>query len=112
MLHLIGYQFEVILLIETHVIRDKQIFHLDGYDSFYNEGLYNKCDGIMAFVKETVPVKFSCKFIGNVKCVELVIGEQSDLFLITCIYRSPAIQENLSVENLTKYLGTNTLKNI
>lgn len=100
-------KFEIIVLTETHIISDLQIYNLPGYDCVYSEGTFNRCDGIVVFVKESIKMESIFKLIGDVKCIELQIGENQQKFLLTCIYRSPSINGNLFVENFSDYLDLN-----
>lgn len=78
-------QIEIIVLIETHLLNDHQIFGLDCYVSSYNEGFYIRCDIIM------VNGNYTCKYIPEGKGVELVIGEQPEKILIRGKHKSPQL---------------------
>lgn len=103
----VSYEIDIIVLTETHKIYDLQIFHLPQYQIIYNEGNYNKCDGVVVLIKESIIFKHSFKNMGVVKCVELVIGEQSNTFLLTCLYKSPSIDDKVFVEEISDYLFLN-----
>lgn len=103
----IKIEIDIIVLTETHRIFNPHLFNLQDYTCIYNEGSYNKCDGIIVLIKNTIRMKQSFKFIGEVKCIELEVGENPNKFVLTCIYRSPAINEEKYVDNLTDYLLLN-----
>lgn len=100
-------KIDIIVLTETHLIKDLQIFNIPGYSVIYNNGSFNKCDGVVVFVRESICMEFSFKFVGDVKCIELLIGENQEKFFLTCIYRSPSINDNIFLENFSEYLEFN-----
>lgn len=103
-LNQITNKFDIIVLSETHKIYDLQLFCIPEYKCIYNLGSFNKCDGLLILVKEEIPHSFVFKYIGQVKCVEINVTAKGQQFLLTCIYRSPAINENIFVDDFTDYL--------
>nr|CAH7725589.1 unnamed protein product [Callosobruchus chinensis] len=88
---------------QTHIINDLEIFHISGYKTIYNNGTYNKCDGTVVFINESITFSHCFRNIGDVKSIELEVGEKKD-FLVTCMYRSPSINDKEFVGNLADYL--------
>lgn len=95
---------DIIILTETHKINDSQLFQLTGYSMVYNQGIFNKCDGVVVYVKEYLQMEYTLKNIGDIKCIELNIGKGSNRFLLTCLYKSPAIDGNIFVDTFSEYL--------
>lgn len=100
----ISTSINVIVLTETHKIYDLQMFNMFGYKIIYNEGTYNKCDGVVVLMKENLKYSHKFKNIGEVRCIELEIGETKNKVCVTCIYRSPAIDERVFLESFADYL--------
>lgn len=44
--------FDVMVLIETYITFDKDLYSLDGNDMLYNNGNFNKADGIVLLYKK------------------------------------------------------------
>lgn len=105
-LHQISGEFEIIVLTETNIVYDLQIFNMKGYITIYNDGNFNKCDGIIIFVKDTLNISHNIVYLGPIKCIEVEITHNNSKIVLTCIYKSPRIIPQTFNQELFQYLQT------
>lgn len=109
LLEQLGSDFDVIILTETHQINDEQLYSLEGYNLIYNNGYLNRCDGMIAYVKDYLQYKYNFVLIGPVKTIEIEITNLlSNRVVITGVYKSPTINRNEFNQHLTNYLQNKT----
>lgn len=106
MLSTLTTDFDIIVLTETHILLDVNIFKINGYGIVYNEGDYNRNDGVVVFVREIY--NFSCRnvYLGPCKALELKFKTDNKTVLITAIYRSPSSRVDNFIAALGDYLHT------
>lgn len=97
-------EFHVIVLTETFKVSDPQIFGMVGYSTIYNEGVYNRNDGVIVFVREDLQFDYSIIAFGDIKAVEVNMKTEENSIKLTCIYRSPHSCPSVFNINLYKYL--------
>jgi len=79
--------FDVIVLTETFVIHDKDIFSIPNYDFYYNDSRINRNDGTVVLVKSDLEYNIKYCDIGPIKCIEVKLTlDQSNFFMQ--IYRN------------------------
>ncbi len=102
----IAVDFEFFILTETHQIDNVQLFHKIGYDTIYNEGRLNKCDGVVVLLKSTLNYTYNITNIGLIKIIEIKISESDpkNSLTISCIYRSPSINKDVFNHDFYQYL--------
>lgn len=105
-LELTSQSYDIIVLTETFQIFDSQFFNIQGYDSLYNNGNYNKNDGILIYVKNGITFTQKIVQLGDVRALELDVStqESTEITKITAIYRSPHSCVTTFNKNLNNYL--------
>lgn len=105
LLDLVGFDFDIIVLSETHHIHNENFFQIRGYNMMYSGGTVNKCDGVVVFIKDTITQHYKFEFIGQVKSIEIEITNVfKDTLLITSIYRSPSLKKDQFNIDFAQYL--------
>lgn len=102
----IVHDFEVIILTETFVLEDPQIYQITGYKSAYNNGNLNTHDGVLVFVKESIESLFEVVTLGEINVLEVEFLYASTKVKLTCIYRSPSTSAAVFNGNLNAYLSS------
>lgn len=107
MLEGFDYCFDCIVLSETWRILNLNQYKLVGYDSIYSEGVLNKCDGIVIYIKSSLTYEYQNIILNNSKTIELTISKHNKKFKILSIYRSPSTCPMAFNIELYNYLKTN-----
>lgn len=104
-LEYLSLEFEIIVLTETFQIENLNLFHLNGFDTVYNKGNYNKNDGVVVYVKKYLNFDYEVIEIGETKAVEISLKNNSrNSRKVTAIYRSPQQCTKLFNQSLYNYL--------
>lgn len=78
---------------------------MEGYDILYNGGEYNKSDGVIVYIRDSVNYfNFKTISIGDSKAIQLKLNVSRETILITAIYRSPATDPSNFTDELRRYL--------
>lgn len=99
-------KFDVIVLTETYKVASLEMFHIDGYTIIYNEGDYNKNDGVVVYLRQYMKFNAKTVQIADTKVLDIDICEKEKL-KITAIYRSPHSCPNVFNVGLLEYLKKN-----
>lgn len=99
-------KFEIIILTETFHIDDPEVFTIPGYTGIYNEGGFNRNDGIMVYVKRGITFSHEVVTLGHMRVVDLDLFQTSSgqKTKITAVYKSPRIDISDFNRNLIVYL--------
>lgn len=103
--------FDVIVLTETHILNEISIFNIDGYDLIYNNGTYNKNDGVILYVKHGFKHSHSIIKLSEINAIELKIKYNKEPITITALYKSPNLCPKTFNKNLNTYLNNNKKEN-
>lgn len=98
------HKFDILILTETFQIDELELFHLSGYNCIYNEGKYNRNDGIVVYVREDIKHSSRIVMIGEIAAIETDVGEKDQKVKITSIYKSPQIKIEIFNEEISNYL--------
>lgn len=104
-------EFDCIILSETWLIDDLNIFNMQGYSLIYNEGNINQNDGLVIYVKNTLSYRYNVSNIGTVKALELYLRYQNENILITGVYRPPSTCQIQFLNDLRTYFENCTKNN-
>lgn len=108
-LEYLSLDYGIIVLTETFQIENCNLFQLKGFKCIYNEGSYNKNDGVVVYIKENLSFDYKIVEIGETKAIEMSIGGgRSKNMRVTAIYRSPHQCARLFNQSLYNYLETNS----
>lgn len=80
--------FHVIVLTETFIITDLELFKPKGYARLYNNGAYNRNDGVV-YVRDDLLYVHRVVSIGEVDVLEVEIELKGKIVKVTGVYRSP-----------------------
>lgn len=102
----VAVKFDVVVLTETFETASLEMFHIDGYNVCYNEGDYNRNDGVVVYLR--VGIEYNAKTVQMVdtKMLEIDINAKEKL-KITAVYRSPDICPTVFNMCLLEYLKYN-----
>lgn len=99
----INVDFDIIVLTETWQT-DNDCFNIDGYTQFKQPNKFNKCDGIVVYIKSEYNAVSLNSNISDANILDLQIYiNRSEVLNITSIYRSPSFNMNdfiVSLDNL------------
>lgn len=110
MLDNITVNFDIIILTETHQLHDPFMFKIQGYETVYNYGTFNRNDGVLAFVKENINYRSDTMHIDEINALKILITlENKKKIDITSIYRSPSKCPKLFNSMLMEFLN-NSIK--
>lgn len=107
----INFNFDVIILTETHRLYSLEHFNLNGYDIIYNEGNFNSHDGVIMYVNKNLNYSVRYLDLGVSKAVELKITNLSGSTAVTAAYRSPSSCPKQFNLHLLEYLSSVKFKN-
>nr|CAI5839588.1 unnamed protein product [Callosobruchus analis] len=84
----------------TYVYRYK----IDGFQIYYNEAKYNKCDGVVVYKREDILANVLIKMIGVVTALECSFTFNNVSFIITGVYIPNPTNVPDFINNLDVYL--------
>lgn len=90
-------QFDCIVLSETWNILDTSMFQISGYDILYNGGNYNKSDGVVVYVRDSLNYTYCVKNVANTSVMQINIEKGNKIIKVIALYKSPSI--NISAFN-------------
>ncbi|XP_044767187.1 uncharacterized protein LOC123323051 [Coccinella septempunctata] len=68
------------------------MFRMKGYNTIYNEGIFNRNDGVMIYIEENITYDCRKILIDEMCWLEVTVQEKSGKsLLLTALYRSPKI---------------------
>lgn len=100
----ISISFDIIILTETFVVDDINLFILNGYRYVYNEGRYNRNDGTIVYVRENINFEHENIQLGEITAIDLNIQNNNERIRLTAIYKSPKYVITDFNEKLALYL--------
>lgn len=87
-------QFDCIVFSETHQIENLALYYMEGYSLIYNEAKFNKNDGIVIFLKDSLPYNSSIIKLHEISIIKLEIFFNNRTISIMAVYRSPSLDPN------------------
>lgn len=103
---------DCVVLTETWIVDDPELFNITGYNLFYNEGRLNQNDGTFVYVRSEY--NCTCKIIPikGIKTIRLTVELEADNTLqITALYRPPSTDVYEFNKGLQEYMQENNDKN-
>lgn len=61
-----NFQFDCIVFTETYGIPDTSLFLVDGYDLLYNEGDFNRNDGVVVYIRSSLSYNHKIVAVGSI----------------------------------------------
>ncbi|KAL3278936.1 hypothetical protein HHI36_016454 [Cryptolaemus montrouzieri] len=106
-----------IVLSETWVVDNVEVFNLSGYRLIYNEGSFNKTDRLIVYVKKNLQFTQRVVDISEVKALEININFNNTKIRILAAYRNQSVRERQKLNQQKqrrsgKKLNTNPLKKL
>lgn len=86
----LNFKPDCIILSETWKISDVNKYCLDGYCVIYNNGTFNKNDGVIAFVDGDLRFDFEVIRMGEIEVVVVDITKNNIQIQVIALYRSPS----------------------
>lgn len=110
-LELAKNKFDIIVLTETWNVPENNIFNLQGYNKYYNNSIFNKNDGVIAYVSDKL--NHSVKIIthNNFKFLKIIVSEFNNTIGVSAIYRPPSTNPQQFVNSLEDYLNNESTCN-
>lgn len=104
---------DIVILSECWQTND-DLYNIEGYNRYYNHADYNQNDGVVVFVRDSfdfIVREFKHTSSGvTFSKVELIVNNLN--YGITCVYRPPATNVQLFLEDLEQYLSGNLDKQV
>lgn len=97
--------FDCIVLTETHKIFDLSLLNIETHNIIYNEGIYNKNDGVVIYIKKCYQYESVIVPLGSMSILNVKIEKNNKVINIIGIYKSPTIKCNDFNEQLGNYLS-------
>ena len=109
MLNDLKFKFDIIIFTETHIQRPTNEYSIEGYKcSFFNSKI-NKSDGIVIYYNSQSTSNVKSQSIVTIKEANAALTTFSfngELYEIISLYRSPATNVKLFIDQLDTFLGT------
>lgn len=100
-------KFDIICLNETWLAENVLDFNIDGYVNYNYYSKLNKSDGISVYINNLIPVTFvKLGVIDYCSSLHIQFSNNETLSYLTCIYRSPSLDQSFFINSLEKYLNT------
>nr|CAH7738431.1 unnamed protein product [Callosobruchus chinensis] len=99
-----------IILSETWYIDDISYFNIDGFTVYYNGASFNKCDGVVMYIKNGLTSKIKNIHLSQVSMLECNIELDKYNLNIIGVYRPNPTNTQVFIEDMDDYL-TKLIKN-
>lgn len=103
--------FSVIILSETWKINSIDNYQIPGYVGFFNESELNQNDGVIIYVKKSLPADMQIYKFDNLKFLKVTIHINNITIGITGVYRLPSLDVNMFLNELNNFLKHNRVNN-
>lgn len=99
------YFCDIFVLSECFQILSCKMYNIPGYNTYYNNGDYNKNDGLLIFVRETLNTEVThVKLKSSQATISRIAFEQGGLsFGLTAAYKPPPITELVFLNDLADF---------
>jgi len=101
----------IIILTESWRVENVSIFHIEGYQTFYNDALFNQNDGSIIFIKNSLSPMVNHIKLTEVTLTIININVYNCDFGIFCMYRPPATNTLQFIKDINKYINENINNN-
>lgn len=98
-------KFDILVLTETFVLENPNIFRIEVYNMVYDYGSFNAHDGVLLYIKDDINFEEQIIKLGGMNILEVDLKRNENKIKITAIYRSPASSEEIFFEYLNSYLS-------
>lgn len=82
-----SFQFDIIVLTETFVLNDLQLYEIPDYDIIYTAGKLNKNDGVVVYIKTSIKNTYTFIDLGGNKAMRIDFTICNKKFTLTAVYR-------------------------
>lgn len=104
LLEQLNSNFDVIVCSETRFIEYPDLFNMPNYTIYFNDSNYNQNDGVVVYVKTHIKHNIiKCK-TDSTCYLRLECHINNEIVAITSIYKSPAINDDNFINNLSNYI--------
>lgn len=110
LLRQVSTNIDCIILTETWKIENIDIYKMPNYEIIYNNGCFNKSDGVIVYIRNNIKYTYNIIVKNGVHVIEMVLNLNNRKIKIFPIYRSPA-SCILTFNNDIKALLENSHKN-
>lgn len=100
----VGKKFDLIIMSETHTVRNASDFSIDGYCTIWNESTINRCDGCMMYVREEILQEFKLIEVNNVKCILVSVSKNNIMADVLGYYRCHSTNVDAFINDLESIL--------
>lgn len=95
---------DCVVLSETWKVDNIDIYKMQGYDIIYNNGNFNKSDGLIVYIKSNIKYSHRIIEINEINILELTLNFEDKKIKILAVYRSPASSPLTFMNNLKDLL--------
>lgn len=105
LLSLLKINFDFLILSETWQVTNPDLFSIDGYKIYYNNGNINQNDGVIIYVKENIYHNVKIVTENDFKFIRLEFNVKKFNAALTGIYRPPEYNVDLFLKIFDTYLS-------
>ena len=99
----------MIVLSETWVVENKNLYSLPDYNIIYNQGNLNKNDGVVMYIKNSHIFSSKIVYINNIKVIQVTLNYYNKIrIMISADYRSPSTDAGQFAIELRSYLKSSS----
>lgn len=91
---------DVIVLSETFVIEEPNRYNIDGFDIFYNYSSFNKNDGVLMYIKQSMHAVSEIIEMSETSLLHCTMKVNDFSIGVMGVYRSPSSNLNLFLDEL------------
>lgn len=97
-------EMDVIILTETFILQDPNLYSIPGYTVIYNYGRYNGHDGVLCYIRKGLEFDYRTVIIGETEALEVDLNYSCKNVKLTALYRSPNSSESVFIDKMYTYL--------
>lgn len=95
---------DILILSESWEVTTVSNFDIPGFCVFHNGSKHNKCDGLLAYVRESLYVEMMLIPFSQTNIMRLCLEVGGVSYGVSASYRPPSINEERYIEDLNRYL--------
>lgn len=96
---------DILVLSETFRVDNLDHFKIRGFNSFYNESLNNKNDGLILYVRDTINAKCNNYIYHETTILRCILKVNGEDYGLSACYRSPNLNLSSFLDDLQNHFG-------
>ena len=103
------HNFSVIVLSETWIVGDTNLYNLPNYTTYYNYSKKNQNDGVIIYVHSSLPHYTETIKELNTNFLRVLVELKTQKIAVTGLYRSPNEKQEYFISDLDQYINKHCL---